>query len=113
MGVAGSALLPSARRTEGEMDERIASMAAILEEAERAHAAISARTGGVDPEWPMFYAWWLRGWSDLPEILGTTPTMSALVHELVRLDRAARRDPGGTPWPERYARELLAIDWGA
>ena len=93
------------------MDERTARVAAILEEAHRAHAAISARTSGADPEWPMFYAWWLRGWSDLPEALGATPTMSALVHELVRLDRAYRGDPGGVSWSERYALELLAVDW--
>lgn len=93
------------------MDERTARMAAILEGAERAHAAISAKTSGADPEWAMFYAWWLRGWSDLPEVIGTTPTMSSLVHELVRLDRAYRRDPGAISWSEHYARELLAVDW--
>ncbi len=93
------------------MDERAARVAAILEEAERAHAAISLQTAGVDREWPMFYAWWLREWSALPEILGTTPPLSLLVHELVRLDRIQRGDPGGRPWSERYAEGLLAVDW--
>ena len=54
-----------------------------------------------------------RTGSDLPAALGTTPSMSALVHELVRLDRAYRRDPGALSWSERYATELLAVDWGS
>jgi hypothetical protein len=95
------------------MDERTARVAAILEEAERAHAAISAKTAGADPEWALFYAWWLRGWSDLPELIRSTPTMSGLIHELVRLDRAYRRDRGAVTWSEFYARELLSIDWTA
>ncbi len=93
------------------MDERAARVAAILEDAHRAHAAISRKTGGVDPEWPMFYAWWLREWSSLPEILGTTPPLSLLIHELVRLDRAQRADQTGGSWSERYAEALLAADW--
>ena len=93
------------------MDERTARVATILEEAERAHAAISLKTGGSDPEWPMFYAWWLREWSSLPEVLGTAPPLSLLIHELVRLDRAQRRDPDDRPWSERYAQGLLAADW--
>jgi hypothetical protein len=95
------------------MDERTATVASILEEAERAHAAISARTGGADPEWALFYAWWLRDWSSLPDVLGSRPTIASLVHELVRLDRAYRADPGEQPWSERYAEELLAVDWSA
>lgn len=92
------------------MDERLGRLAATLEAAEHAHAAVSARTGGADPEWALFYAWWLRDWSDLPEILGWRPTLSGLVHELVRLDRAYRATAGAGSWAEYYARDLLALD---
>lgn len=92
------------------MDERVSRLARTLEAAERAHAAISAKTGGADPEWALFYAWWLRDWSDLPDLLGSRPTLSGLVHELVRLDRAYRAAAEGVPWAEFYARELLAVD---
>jgi len=95
------------------MNDRVRRVAGILEDAERAHAAISRRTGGADAEWPLFYAWWLVTWSDLPDVLGATPTRSRLVFELIRLDRAFRAGSGATPWPEAYAAELLAIDWGA
>lgn len=94
------------------MDDRARRAAEILEQAEHAHAAISASTGGADPEWALFYAWWLRDWSALPEVLGTKPTLSLLVHELVRLDRAYRADPGGRRWSDVYAEALLAVDWG-
>ena len=113
MGTGEGSDADESKDASGAMDERTARVAAILEDAHRAHAVISARTAGADPEWAMFYAWWLRGWSELPEVIGTTPTMSGLVHELVRLDRAYRRDPGGRPWAETYARELLAVDWTA
>lgn len=92
--------------------ERAAQVAAALQAAEHAHTAISARTGGADPDWPLFYAWWLLEWSELPELLGTTPTRSRLVYELVRLDREQRTVSDDTPWPRRYAEELLTLDWG-
>ena len=94
------------------MDDRVPRVAEILEQAEHAHAAISASTGGADPEWALFYAWWLRDWSALPEVLGVKPTLSLLVHELVRLDRAYRAAPGRRTWSAFYAEALLAVDWG-
>lgn len=96
-----------------EMDERVRRASEVLEDAKRAHVAISARTGGADPEWALFYAWWLRDWSGLPDLLGVRPSLSLLVHELVRVDRAYRAAPGGRTWSESYAEQLLAVDWGA
>ena len=92
--------------------DRVAEIAALLEEAERLHGEISRRSGGVDPEWPSFYAWWLVEWSSLPEALGGRPSRSRLVAELVRLDRAYRERPPGEAWSRFYAGELLATDWG-
>lgn len=42
--------------------------------------------------------------------LGRTPGLAELTSELIRLDREYRAGPRAEPWPERYARELLALD---
>jgi hypothetical protein len=97
------------------MDDRVAQVAGMLEEAEHVHAVVSRRTGGVDPDWALFYAWWLSRWSDLPEALGASPGLADLTVELTRLDRAFRDRPAAgapaEPWPAFYARELLTRPW--
>ena len=92
-------------------DQRIAQVAAILEEAERLHGEVSRRTNGADPEWPLFYAWYLAAWSDLPQALATTPTRSQLIFELVSLDREYRAEPRQEPWSVFYAERLLGRAW--
>ena len=60
------------------------------------HAVVTERTGGVDPDWALFYAWWLLNWSDFPEVLGRTPSLAELTVELTALDaayRAGAHDP--------------------
>lgn len=89
-------------------DEREQRLAAVLEDAERIHGIVTAKTGGQDPDWALFYAWWLARWSDLPEILGRAPGLADLTVELVALDRAYRASPRGETWPAVYAREMLA-----
>jgi hypothetical protein len=89
------------------VDQR-ARLAAILERAHHVHAVVTEKTGGNDPDWPLFYAWWLLTWSHLPEVLGRTPSLSELAVELVRLDAAHRGSPGDAPWTEAYAAALIA-----
>ena len=90
------------------MDERTTRLAGILEEAEHVHAVVAARTGGADPDWALFYAWWLLTWSDFADALGRTPSLAGLTVELTRLDAAYRAGPMSAPWPVAYAEALLA-----
>ncbi len=89
-------------------DRREARIAAVLKDAERIHGIVTAKEGGRDPDWALFYAWWLARWSDLPEILGATPVISELTAELVAMDHAYRSSPGADDWPRFYARAMLA-----
>ena len=90
------------------MDDKTRRLAAIMEQAEHAHAAISQKTGGADAEWPLFYSWWLLEWSELPEALGTTPPRSELIFELILADRDYRAGSQAAPWSEFYAARLVA-----
>jgi hypothetical protein len=90
------------------MTERAVRLAATLERAEHVHGVVSERTGGADPEWALFYAWWLINWSDLPEILGAAPALGELTARLIELDARFRSAARDEPWPAFYARELLA-----
>lgn len=92
------------------MAEQAERLAATLERAEHVHAVVSERTGGADPEWALFYAWWLINWSDLPEILGSTPGLGDLTARLIALDADYRSVSRGEPWSAFYARELLALE---
>jgi hypothetical protein len=98
---------------EDPMDVRTRRVAATLEAAERAHAAISQKTGGADPEWPLFYSWWLLEWSDLADELATRPTRSQLIFELMTADREYRAGTPNGSWSEVYAERLVATTWTA
>jgi hypothetical protein len=88
--------------------ERAELLAAALERAEHVHGVATERTGGADPEWALFYAWWLINWSDLPDILGSAPALGELTARLIALDADYRSVPRDEPWSAFYARELLA-----
>jgi hypothetical protein len=87
--------------------ERAARLAATLERAEQVHGIVTERTGGADPEWALFYSWWLVKWSDLPEILGSTPGLGDLTARLIALDADYRSASRDEPWSAFYARQLL------
>jgi hypothetical protein len=89
------------------MDDRTDRLAVILERAHQVHAVVAERTDGVDPDWALFYAWWLLNWSDFPDVLGRTPSLAELTVELTVLDGAYRAGPSDLPWPAAYARALL------
>jgi hypothetical protein len=82
-------------------------LAAVLERAHHVHAVVTERTGGVDPDWALFYAWWLVNWSDLPDILGSAPPLGELTARLIALDAAYRSEARQESWPRFYARELM------
>lgn len=89
------------------MDERTTRLAGILEQAKHVHGVVTAKTGGADPDWALFYAWWLLNWSDFPEALGRTPSLVELTVDLTRLDIAYRAGDQAAPWPVAYAEDLL------
>jgi len=91
------------------MSDRTDQLAGILERAEHVHAVVAEKTGGADPDWALFYAWWLLTWSDFASVLGRTPSLVELTIELTRLDAAYRAGPRTTPpWPRAYAEALAA-----
>jgi hypothetical protein len=90
------------------MDERTEKISALLQEAAEAHHVVYRIVDGDDPDWASWYADWLLNLSELPDLLGSRPVRSHLVHDLVELDRGfdAGEQPGG--WQQYYAGELVA-----
>jgi hypothetical protein len=88
------------------MADRTEQLAGILEQAEHVHAVVTARAGGVDADWALFYAWWLLNWSDFTVALGRVPSLAELTVELTRLDAAYRAGRRTQPWPRAYAESL-------
>jgi hypothetical protein len=79
----------------------------LLREAAETHHRVFRITDGEDPDWASWYADWLLNLSELPRLLATPPVRSALVYELVRLDREHTAAAPGEPWEEVYARSLV------
>ena len=91
------------------MSESATRIANLFEEAAETHHRVYRISNGDDPDWASWYADWLLNLSELPEILGTRPVRSQLVHVLVQLDRDYARDAPKDPWPEYYAQRLLEL----
>lgn len=89
------------------MSDQAEQLAGILERAHHVHAVVSEKTGGADPDWALFYAWWLLNWSDFAAVLGRVPSLAELTVELTNLDAAYRAGPGTATWPVSYAESLL------
>ena len=82
------------------------SVADLLHEAGETHHVVYRIVDGDDPDWASWYADWLLGNSELPELLGGAPVRSHLVHALVELDRAYVADQPQERWEDVYARSL-------
>jgi hypothetical protein len=83
--------------------ERIAEL---FHEVAETHHRVYRITDGVDEDWASWYADWLIELSELPDLLGTRPIRSHLVHALVQLDRDFTHEPHETAWPVYYAERL-------
>jgi len=83
-------------------------IATLLDEASETHHHVFRITDGADDDWASWYADWLLNLSELPELLGGRPVRSHLVHALVELDREHVAASSKSPWPESYARGLVA-----
>jgi hypothetical protein len=89
-----------------------ATVAGLLHQAAETHHVVYRITDGEDPDWASWYADWLLDHSELPDLLGTRPVRSHLVHALVELDREYVAAEPGEPWEEWYAARL-ADEFGA
>ncbi|HEX4519993.1 MAG TPA: hypothetical protein VH063_10475 [Gaiellaceae bacterium] len=89
------------------MADGITRIADLLHEVSETHHAVYRIVDGDDPDWASWYADWLLNLSELPAILGTKPVRSALVYELVRLDRAFTAELRDESWERYYATSLL------
>jgi hypothetical protein len=87
--------------------DRERQIAALLDEASETHHVVYRIVDGDDPDWASWYANWLLRLSELPQLLGHAPVRSALVYELVALDRRYTDEHPDTRWQDFYARALI------
>ncbi|MEM8899101.1 MAG: hypothetical protein AAGC85_13390 [Bacteroidota bacterium] len=78
-------------------------LAELFLETGKAHHQAFLDTDGDDPEWPHWYAEYLK--EKLPAMLGTQMTRSKIVYELIRLDEEGL--PTALDWTQVYAGKLM------
>ena len=81
-------------------------VADLLREAAETHHRVYRITDGTDPDWASWYADWLLNLSELPQLLGSPPVRSHLVHALVELDRDYTEAAPDERWEDWYADRL-------
>ncbi|MGH2787702.1 MAG: hypothetical protein ACRDJV_07295 [Actinomycetota bacterium] len=84
----------------------MAQLSDLLHEAAETHHVVYRITDGEDPDWASWYADWLINLSELPEMLGTEPVRSELVHMLVTLDKQYKAESPDERWEDYYASRL-------
>ena len=89
------------------MGETVDRVRELLHEVAETHHRVFRITDGEDADWASWYADWLLNLSELPRLLGAAPVRSALVYELVRLDRQYTAEAPEEPWEQVYARGLI------
>ena len=61
---------------------------------------------GVDPEWALWYSGYLQ--AHMWDRAGTLPTRSQLIHLLLSGEAQLAGSGSDVPWPQFYARVILA-----
>lgn len=89
--------------------DAVSRVASLLHEAAETHHTVFRITDGDDPDWASWYADWLLDLSELPEVLGTRPVRSHLVHALVQLDRMFVESQTSERWEDWYAQRLQGM----
>jgi hypothetical protein len=89
------------------MDERAERVAELLHEAGEVHHVVYRITDGADDDWASFYGDWLINHSELPEVLGSAPTRSHLVHDLVEAERVFGETAPAVRWEDFYAARIV------
>ena len=77
-------------------------LAALFTETGNKYHQVYLESGGVDPEWPLWYAGYLQArlWDGLGKLL----TRSEIVYLLIRGDREAQASDDPLLWPDVYMR---------
>jgi hypothetical protein len=78
-------------------------IAALLHEVSETHHRVYRIVDGNDLDWASWYADWLIHLSELPLLLGCSPTRSELVYLLVKLDKEYTAEPHDGGWEAFYA----------
>ena len=81
-------------------------IANLLRETGEAHHQAFIETDGADPEWPIWYAEYLK--DRLGQLFEREITKSELIYLFVLADREHRAGASEQPWPEYYARILAS-----
>ena len=104
----GQGQKPSASENliETAMTEKRTAIEALLRQSGPAHHEAYIETDGEDPDWPLWYAGYLR--DRLNALLGTDLTKTQLVVLLVELDELQRREDTDGDWPAFYAEQFIA-----
>jgi len=87
--------------------DKAENIAKLLHEAGETHHVVYRIVDGDDPDWASWYADWLINLSEFPQILGSKPVRSHLVHTLVQLDREFTSQKLSGKWEDYYAQKLL------
>ena len=87
------------------MDEVFQSLVNLFIETGRAHHQAFLDSDGFDPEWPLWYADYLKG--RLATLLEASLTKSELVYLLVSVDREQAAEAPGVNWAKYYARFFI------
>ena len=85
--------------------ERRDNLAALLQETGRAHHKAFEVTDGADPDWPIWYADYLK--EPFAEQFGMIFFNSQLIYCLMDADFEHQARSPGSDWPEFYAGEIL------
>lgn len=88
-----------------DQQSKVAAIATLLEQTQKAHHDAFLETDGDDPEWPLWYAEWLQ--ENMSALLGANLTRSELVYHIIDLDRRYEKEGNGRPWPEFYAQQFV------
>jgi hypothetical protein len=91
----------------GVAKDRVGRVAELLHEAAETHHTVYRITDGDDPDWASWYADWLLELSELPDVLGSKPVRSHLVHRFVELDREYTSSSPTERWEDWYAVRLV------
>jgi hypothetical protein len=83
------------------MEDRTAQLEAVFQEVGHLHHEAFLETDGADPEWPLWYADWLK--DRLPPLLGMELTKSELVYLLIHLGKEQAQQAPDMPWARFYA----------
>lgn len=89
------------------MADKLGQISGLLHEAGETHHQVFRIVDGNDDDWASWYAQWLIGLSELPDLLGCRPVRSELVYVLVDLDKRYTADKPNEPWEQYYARQIL------